>query len=227
MTNAPKNPQCIAFILDGNRRWAKERGLSALEGHQAGMRTTETIARACSKRGIPHTAIYVFSTENWNRSAPEVTALLTLFESSAKENAARFLAEGAAMRFVGQRDRLPPSLQATLSDIESKNPADPTQTLWVCISYGSRAEIAHAAREAAKEGGITEDSIGAHLWTAGMPNPDIIVRTGGEKRISNFLLWQGAYAELFFVDTYWPDFTKEDLDRIISEYQSRDRRIGT
>lgn len=220
-------PQCIGIILDGNRRWAKERGLPILEGHRRGADTLEHIALSARDVHIRHMAVYVFSTENWHRTKDEVSYLMQLFELLIPERVHRLSEENIAVRFVGQRERFSPSMQTIMNDAEEKSPANPKLTLWVCLSYGGRAEIVSAANAAASTGeAITEATLQEHLWTRGMPDPDLIIRTGGEKRLSNFLTWQSVYSELFFVDTYWPDFTQEDLARIIEEYAKREKRMG-
>lgn len=220
-------PACIGIILDGNRRWAKENGLPSFEGHQRGMDNIEPIARAARTVGIRHMIVYAFSTENWNRSKEEVSYLLDIFEKMARERLATLREEGVAVRFIGQKERFPESLQGAMREAEDKNPENPACTLWICISYGGRAEIAQAAQAAAQANEpISEESLAKHLWTSGMPDPDLIIRTGGEKRISNFLLWQGAYSELFFIEPYWPAFTKSDLEAVLKEYAERERRLG-
>ena len=219
--------QCIAFILDGNRRWAKEKGLPTLLGHKAGFERLEECVRLVRDRGIRHLVAYVFSTENWNREKVEVDYLLDLYREVANDKFERLLQEGVALRFIGKRDLLPKDLQESMRTIEAKNIARPKITVWLCISYGARAEIAAAAKDAAASGEeITEESLRKHFWSADMPDPDIIVRTGGEERLSNFLLWQAAYSELFFVKQYWPDFSEKLLDEILAEYASRQRRHG-
>ena len=227
MAETPKVPACIGIILDGNRRWAKESGLPAFEGHRRGMNNVESIAYSARDLGIQHMAVYAFSTENWSRSKEEVSYLMEIFESTIRERLSKFAGEHVAVRFVGQTERFSPSLQAAMRDVEVKNPADPRLTLWVCLSYGSKAEIVQAAQAAQEAGGtITEESLAKHLWTSGMPDPDLIIRTGGEQRLSNFLLWQGAYSELFFLKTHWPAFTKADLEEVLKEYAARERRMG-
>ena len=226
MNDAQRTPTCIGIILDGNRRWAKENGLPAFEGHRRGMNNVETIAYAARDLGIRHMAVYAFSTENWNRSKEEVSYLMEIFESTIRERLAKFADEHIAVRFVGQIERFSPSLQAAMRSAEAKNPESPRLTVWVCISYGSRAEIAQAAKAAAEQGEMTETSLAKHLWTGGMPDPDLVIRTGGEQRLSNFLLWQSAYSELFFLKTHWPAFTKKDLEAVLAEYAARERRMG-
>jgi undecaprenyl diphosphate synthase len=220
-------PACVGIILDGNRRWAKERGLATLEGHRAGKAALKTAARFIGKRGVRHLVVYAFSTENWNREAEEVSYLLSLFQEVVQEELSELGKEGFRIRFVGQRERFSKELQDAMALVEEKTARNDALTLWVCLSYGSRAEIATAARTLQARGEeITDESLGNALWTAGMPNPDIIIRPGGEKRLSNFLLWQSAYAELFFIDAYWPDFSEKIFDGILAEFAERERRHG-
>lgn len=227
MSTPNEVPRCVGIILDGNRRWAKEKGLPSLVGHRKGKDNIETITLAARDLGIEHLAVFAFSTENWKRTQEEVSYLMVLFEELAKQSVERLVQEGVRVRFVGQRERFSESLQNLMRDAEEKSPARPKITLWVCLSYGARAEIAAAAKAAAaSREDISEESIAKHLWTAGMPDPDIIIRTSGEHRISNFLLWQGAYTEFFFPQVYWPDFSKKDLEDILKEYAERERRMG-
>ncbi len=227
MNTEKKIPACIGIILDGNRRWAKENGLPSFEGHRRGMDNAEPIIRAARDVGIKHMVVYAFSTENWNRTQEEVGHLMRIFEMMARERMKELAKEGVAVRFVGQRERLPKSLQEAMASAEANSPADPAITLWICLSYGGRAEIIHAAQEVTRRGEtITEESLAQHLWTAGMPDPDLIIRTGGARRLSNFLLWQCAYSELFFIETHWPAFSKDDLAHILDEYATRERRMG-
>ena len=220
-------PTCIGIILDGNRRFAKEKGLPTAEGHRLGAKNTDTIALAARDLGVQHLVLYAFSTENWQRSKEEVSYLMTLFEESIRDNLARLTKEGIAIRFIGQLDRFSESFQVMMREVEKTNPQPPHMTLWVCLSYGGRAEIVEAAQALAKRGEeITEASLEAALWSAGMPDPDLIIRTSGEHRLSNFLLWKSAYSELFFPEVYWPAFTKADLEKILDEYAARERRMG-
>jgi undecaprenyl diphosphate synthase len=220
-------PECIGIILDGNRRWAKENGKPAMEGHLRGKENIEPIVLAARDIGIRHIAVYAFSTENWKRSEEEVSYLMDIFEAMTKDDIRRLAKEGVAVRFVGQRERFRPSLQALMNETEAQSPAQPRVTLWVCLSYGGRAEIIQAVeRLVADDAAVTEELLAKNLWTAGMPDPDLIIRTGGAKRLSNFLLWQSAYSELFFVDKHWPQFTPEDLKMVVDEYIERERRMG-
>ena len=222
-----KTPACIGIILDGNRRWAREKGLPTLEGHRAGVETLKEAVRAAGEKGIGHVAVFAFSTENWRREPAEVACLMELFMEMAGKHAGELAREGARTRFVGQRERFSPELQKSMDAVERDTAHNGKITLWICLSYGGRAEIVEAARAVAAEGGeITEESLRAHFWSAQMPDPDIIIRTGGEKRLSGFLLWQSAYSELFFIDKHWPDFAKEDLEAVLNEYAARERRMG-
>jgi undecaprenyl diphosphate synthase len=222
-----KIPQCVGIILDGNRRWAKEQGLPAFEGHRRGMDNVEHITLAARDLGVRHLAVYAFSTENWKRTTEEVSYLMKIFEEMAKKSMARLAEENVAVRFVGQRERFSESLRAAMDEAEKKSPQDPALTLWVCLSYGGRAEIVDAARALAARGQeITEESLAKNLWTAPMPDPDMIIRTSGEHRTSNFLIWQSVYSELFFPKVYWPEFSKSDLESILKEYAARERRLG-
>lgn len=218
---------CIAFILDGNRRWAKERGLPTLEGHTKGFDNLMTIARAVHARGIAHMAVYAFSTENWNRAPEEVSYLMDIYRAVICDTAEQLGAEGIRVRFAGQRERFAPDMQESMRAAEAQTEHNTAMTLWICLSYGGRAEIVEAVRAVAADGSsVTEEIFRAHLWTADMPDPDIIVRTGGEQRLSNFLLWQAAYSELFFLKPYWPDFDETQLDAVLAEYAERERRHG-
>ncbi len=221
------NVACVGIILDGNRRWAKAKGLSKLEGHRAGTETLNNTVRFVQDSGVKHLIVYAFSTENWNREPTEVTYLMDLFRTSIQKEAKELGKEGVRIRFVGQRERFSTGLQQSMHDIEKETAQNNAMTLWVCLSYGGRAEIIAATRAIIVSGEeITEKSLARHLWTAEMPEPDIIIRTGGEKRLSGFLPWQSVYSELFFSDTLWPDFKKEEFDSILTEFALRERRHG-
>lgn len=218
--------QCVGIIMDGNRRWAKERGLKTFEGHRAGKEVLKKSARFARTRGVKHLVVYAFSTENWNRSSIEVSYLLSLFQEIFEKELKELGEEGARIRFVGQRERFSKELQKAMETLE-KETAENDFTLWIGLSYGGRSEIISAVEKALSAGGeITEESFAKNLWTVGMPDPDIIIRTGGEKRLSNFLPWQGVYSELFFTDTLWPDFTPKEFDLILTEFSERERRHG-
>lgn len=222
-----KTPQCIGIILDGNRRWAKANGLPKLEGHRRGFDKLIECARWVRDRGIPHLAVFAFSTENWNREAEEVSYLMGLLREMAKTKIRDLEKEGVRVRFVGTRDRLAPDIREAIEEAEKASAANSRLTLWVCLSYGARTEITEAAESLRGSGEpITESALRAHFWSADMPDPDIVIRTSGEKRLSNFLLWQAAYSELFFIEPHWPDFSEQMLDDILAEYATRERRHG-
>lgn len=212
--------------MDGNRRWAKARGLPNMEGHRTGADKLKDTVRFVREHGIKHLAVYAFSTENWNREPTEVSYLMDLFRELVRKELKKMGEEGVRVRFAGQRGRFSADLQQAIDDVEKETAKNDAVTLWVCLSYGGRAEIVVAANAAAKSGEITEETLAKNLWTTEMPEPDIIIRTGGEKRLSGFLTWQSTYSELFFTDTLWPDFTKEEFDSILAGFASRERRNG-
>ena len=218
--------QCIALILDGNRRWAKERGLPSLEGHRAGKETLMNTVQWVAQRNIQHLAVFAFSSENWGRSEEEVAALMELMAAVLAEETELLAEIGVRVRIIGERKLFSATLQGLISSIEEKTSHGDKLTLWVCLSYGSRAEIVDTARSLLGAAHIDESTFASHLWTSGMPDPDIIIRTGGRHRLSNFLLWQAAYSELFFLDTLWPDFSERELDGVLEEFAKRTRTFG-
>ena len=230
-------PQHIAFIMDGNGRWAKQRGLERSEGHKAGAKTFKKIGEYCADVGIKYLTFYAFSTENWNRPKKEVLALMNLFkeylrdgESRTGENKERQM----RLRFIGEREGLPKDLLKLIEKSEKSTSGYEKVTVNIALNYGGRAEITHAVKDIAervKNGelsidDITEDTISNCIYTAGQPDPDIIVRPSGEYRLSNFLQWQSAYSEFWYSDILWPDFTEENVNQILSDYQKRNRRFG-
>lgn len=220
-------PQCIGIILDGNRRWARERGLPTLLGHRKGFENLKTAARLVCDRGVPHLVVFAFSTENWNRSEDEVTYLLDIFRDTIRDSVLELGKEGIRVRFIGQRERFPEDIRTGMDDAENDTKTNHRMTLWVCLSYGSKAEIVDAVKATIREGKEPDEAeIRAHMWSADMPDPDIIIRTSGEQRLSNFLLWQAAYSELFFIQPHWPDFDAKILDEVLAEYAQRERRHG-
>ncbi len=228
MNETKKPPGCIGVILDGNRRWARVSGLPELEGHRRGYERFVECTRWVRDRGIKHLAVYAFSTENWNRKAEEVSYLMDLLYEVAQQPLRKLGEENIRIRFIGKLDMLPQKLREAMARTEEGSAQNDGLTAWVCISYGSRQEITAAAQYLAATGQtITEGSLRKHFWTADMPDPDLIIRPGGEKRLSNFLLWQAAYSELFFIDPYWPDFSEALLDQVLAEYAGRERRMGT
>lgn len=223
-TAKPQGVQCVGMILDGNRRWAKERNLPTLEGHREGFENLKRMTKIVRDRGIPHLVVYAFSTENWKRTQEEVSYLMSMIRAAVLEDSAQLIAENIRIRFVGERSMLESDIQNALIDVERESADKTALTLWVCLSYGGRAEIVAAAQKI--KGEITEDSLAHNLWTAGMPDPDILIRTGGQERLSNFLLWQAAYSELFFLPVLWPDFSASELDAVLTEYTARKRNFG-
>ncbi len=225
-------PQHIAIIMDGNGRWATERGKERSYGHQAGVEAVRRVTAECVRLGVKYLTLYTFSTENWNRPSDEVSALMGLVLSSLEDEI--FMKNNVRFRVIGDMDRLPDNVRRKLRETEEHTAGNTAMTMVVALSYSSRWELAKAARTiAAKvkagtmdEADITENSISEHLETAFMPDPDLLIRTGGELRISNYLLWQIAYSELYFCETYWPDFGEAELQTAIASFQKRQRRFG-
>ncbi len=220
-------PQCIGIILDGNRRWAQEHGLPKLEGHRRGLDKLIECAKWVRDAGVAHLAVFTFSTENWQREEAEVSYLMDLFRDMAEKKLEELKKENIRVRFAGQIERFAPDLQESMRKLERETAHSTGGTLWACMSYGGRAEIVAAAKAACAAGEeITEESLGKHLWTSEMPEPDMIIRTSGEQRLSGFLTWKGVYSELFFIDTKWPDFSKETLHELLAQFAQRQRRMG-
>jgi len=220
-------PACIGFIMDGNRRYAESLGQDSLMGHIAGKDTFLSVVDYVLEAQIPHAIFYTFSTENWKRTQSEIEALLGLFRQVLTEMK-ETTRERCAIRIVGRRADFPDDLQESFCNLEQETAGYAGRgTIWIALSYGGRAELTAAVQELVASGGeVSEESIAARLWTAGMPDPDLIIRTGGEQRLSNFLPWQSVYSELFFTPTLWPAFTKGEFTRILSAYAERERRIG-
>lgn len=220
-------PRHIAIIMDGNGRWAKKRGLPRTAGHKVGAETFRKIALYCKALGVEYLTIYAFSTENWKRPADEVSTLMSLLKKYMQEAIDTMERDQMKLRFFGDLSALSPELQALAH--KANEVADRVEGFQanLCINYGGRDEILHAARECAAAGEeMTEESLERHLYSAGIPDPELIIRPGGELRLSNFLLWQCAYSEFYFCDTLWPDFGERDLDEAIVAFQQRDRRFG-
>lgn len=225
-------PRHIAVIMDGNGRWATERGKERSYGHQAGVETVRRITSECTRLGVKYLTLYTFSTENWNRPAPEVAALMGLVLTALEDEL--FMKNDVRFQVVGDLERLPETVQKKLQETIEHTAGNKAMTMTIALSYSSRWEITKAVKEIAemaKEGRllpeeITEETISRQLAASFMPDPDLLIRTGGELRISNYLLWQIAYSELYFCDTYWPDFSESDLHKAIADYQSRQRRFG-
>ena len=225
-------PQHIAIIMDGNGRWAAEKGKPRSFGHQAGVDTVRRITAECTRLGVKYLTLYTFSTENWNRPATEVAALMGLVLTSLEDEI--FMKNNVRFRVIGDLKRLPEEVRQKLRETEEHTAANTAMTMVIALSYSSRWEITEATRQIANEvkagtlnpADINEGTIAQHMATAFMPDPDLLIRTGGEERISNYLLWQIAYSELYFCDTFWPDFSEEELQRAIANYQQRQRRFG-
>lgn len=225
-------PTHVAIIMDGNGRWAAERGKERSFGHQAGVETVRRITSECVRLGVKYLTLYTFSTENWNRPEDEVSALMGLVLSSLEDEI--FMKNNVRFRVIGDVKRLPESVRTKLRETEEHTVANSAMTMVVALSYSARWEMTHALQNIVADvragrvhaDDVNEELVGQHLETAFMPDPDLLIRTGGELRVSNFLLWQIAYSELYFCDTYWPDFNEADLHRAIMDFQSRQRRFG-
>jgi len=212
--------------MDGNGRWARSRGRPASFGHRAGARVVKTVLGGCEELGIEVLSIYAFSTENWTRPRREVGFLMRLFHETLDREFQEIQERNIRVVFSGRRDELDPRMRARMVDAEEKTAGNASGVLNVCLNYGGRAEIVDAAKAAAAAGEITEAAVAAHLYQPWLPEPDLIIRTAGERRTSNFLLWQAAYAELYVTDRLWPDFGVEDLKEAVADYQGRVRRFG-
>ena len=221
-------PRHIAIIMDGNGRWAKKRGLPRQAGHRQGAETFRRIASYCKELGVEYLTVYAFSTENWKRPPEEVDAIMKLLENYLLESIEKMEKERIRVRILGNMSGLSPRIRELIARTDAIADTLPgCCQANLCLNYGGRDEIIRAARKLAAEGGEwTEEALSAHLDTAGMPDPDIMIRPGGEYRISNFLLWQLAYTEFYFTDTLWPDFGREDIDNAIAAFRQRDRRYG-
>ncbi|WP_206682755.1 isoprenyl transferase [Chthonobacter albigriseus] len=235
MATAPTGlPRHVAIIMDGNGRWARSRGLPRFEGHRRGVQTLRDIVRHAGRIGIDYLTLYSFSSENWSRPAEEVRELMSLLKHFVRRDLAELAANNVRVRVIGERDDLAPDIRALLEEAETKTTRNTGLTLVVAFNYGARNEIARAVRRVAADvaagrlpaESVTEDAISQRLDTAGIPDPDLILRTSGEQRLSNFLLWQAAYSEFVFVPAYWPDFTADEFDRAIDEFLGRERRFG-
>jgi undecaprenyl diphosphate synthase len=226
----PEIARSIAIIMDGNGRWARQRGLPVAAGHRAGTKALRRTVEAAIDLGVESVAVYAFSTENWTRPPDEVDALMEIFSETIDRELPDLAKQGVRVRFLGRRDRAPAELQEKMADMEAETAANERLDLWIAFDYGGRAELAEAARRLVDAGvppdEIDEDTFARALYAPDLPDPDLLIRTSGELRISNFLLWQLAYAELVFVETLWPDFGERELQRALSEYANRRRRFG-
>ena len=227
-------PAHVAIIMDGNGRWAKKRLLNRIQGHEKGAETVRTIVRTCREIGIPHLTLYAFSTENWQRPRIEVEALMVLLKRFLVEERSELMENQIRLNAIGQVESLPKDVRKQLHGTMQLTAENKQMTLHLALSYGGRSEIVRMVRAITEklasgslpDEDITEETVARHLYTAGIPDPDLLIRTCGEMRISNFLLWQIAYAEIFVTDTLWPDFNREEFLHILDAYQKRDRRFG-
>lgn len=220
-------PNCIGIIMDGNRRWAKTKGLATLDGHRRGYEKLKEVTRWVNKAGIKHLIVYALSTENWNRTKDEVSYLLDLIRLVFTEEFESIKKEGGRIICIGERERFSADIQELMNRAERETSVAQGVTLALALSYGGRAEIVRAANEAVSKGvRVDEKSFGNLLWTKNIPDPDLIIRTGGETRLSGFLPWQAVYSELFFTKTFWPDFSEKEFISILKEFATRNRRNG-
>ncbi len=227
-------PKHIAIIMDGNGRWAQARGLIRLMGHKAGVKAVKEIVEAARELAIPTLTLYAFSTENWNRPQDEVSGLMALLKNYLTSELNAMLKNDIRLRAIGDLKRLPADVYAVLSETMERTRNNSSLTLNLALNYGGRSELIQAIKGighkmqsgAIQEDDISEELVSSHLYTAGLPDPDLLIRTGGEARLSNFLLWQASYAEIYFTDTPWPEFNKDSLLTAIADYQQRQRRFG-
>jgi undecaprenyl diphosphate synthase len=223
----PDVARAVAIIMDGNARWARKRGLPIAAGHRAGTKALRRTVEAAIDLGVESLAVYAFSTENWTRPPEEVELLMEIFTETIERELPDLVRQGVRTRFIGRRDRAPNNLRERMAALESETGGNRRLNLWIAFDYGGRAEILEAANRAIRSGReVDEETFASYLSAPEMPDPDLLIRTSGELRISNFLLWQLAYAELVFVDTLWPDFGEEHLRAALDDYASRRRRFG-
>jgi undecaprenyl diphosphate synthase len=228
MESHTKNlPQCLGFIMDGNRRWAAEQGYDTVEGHQYGREVFGNVVRWVRDAGVAHAVFFAFSTENWQRSEREVSFLMDLFREWLSELDRRLEEDGVRVRIIGRRQDFAEDIQVKMNELEQKSEEYTKTTIWVALSYGGRAEILAGVNKAIAAGEpVDESSFTKLLWSADLPEIDMIVRTSGEQRTSGFMTWHGVYSELYFIDKHWPALEKSDFDAILAEYANRERRRG-
>jgi undecaprenyl diphosphate synthase len=224
-------PRHVAIIADGNRRWARDRGLPVLAGHVQGIEAIRPIVRRARDSGVETLSVYTFSTENWARPDDEVSGLFGLIDGAVRQYTDELIAEGVRVQVIGRLHEAPSDVQRSIRAAEDRTRAGARMTLNICFNYSGRAEIVDAARALVAAGAdpnaIDETHFAAHLYTAGQPDVDLLIRTGGDRRTSNFLVWQAAYAELVFCDKYWPEFSEQDFDAALAEFAHRNRRFGS
>jgi undecaprenyl diphosphate synthase len=226
----PERARAVAIIMDGNGRWARRRGLPVAAGHRAGTRALRRTVEAAIDLGVATLVVYAFSTENWSRPAGEVDSLMDIFGETIERELPDLARQGVRTRFIGRRDRAPAELQEQMSRLEDETAQNERLNLWIAFDYGGRAELVEAARRLVEAGveptDIDENLLRANLYAPELPDPDLLIRTSGELRISNFLLWQLAYSELVFTETLWPDFGRRELEHALAAYARRRRRFG-
>ena len=233
-TRAPGTPRHVAVIMDGNGRWASRRAMPRHVGHRAGVKAVRAVVEGCARRGVEALTLFAFSSENWGRPAEEIARLMELFVEAMEREVDDLHRNGIRVRFIGDQQSLRPELRASMAEAEARTADNPNLALFIALSYGGRWDIAQAARrlaERARSGtldpaAIDENLLGAELSLGDAPDPDLFIRTGGEQRLSNFLLWHLAYAELYFCDTLWPDFGDDELERAFRYFAARQRRFG-
>lgn len=229
-----ETPRHVAIIMDGNRRWAKKKGLPVIIGHRQGVKSIEKVLEAVSSSGVKILTLYTFSTENWKRSKKEVDGLMNLIEEYLDKEYKRLVKNNIRLNTIGRMDRFRPSLRRKIEKVKELTRENSGIVLNLALDYGSRDEISYASRRIAEDvkdgkikiGDITDELFSKYLYTDGLPDPDLLIRTGGEFRVSNFLLWQISYSEIYVTKKLWPDFGKKDFEKVISEYRKRDRRLG-
>ncbi len=221
-------PTCIGIIMDGNRRWAKKNGLHTAEGHYAGYKKLHELVVWAVEAHVQYVILYAMSTENWNRKKEEVDAVMDIFRTALKTELDKIAREGIRIKFIGQRERFSNDLRILMEQAEKETMHNRRCTFVIALSYGGRAEILNAVGQCVREkkAPASESEFGNYLWTKEIPDPDMIIRTGGEERLSGFLTWQSVYSELFFTDTFWPDFSKIEFNAMIKEFAERERRHG-
>jgi len=222
--------QHLAIIMDGNRRWAKNQNLLSVEGHQKGYEKLKEVMTWCLKKDIKTLTVYAFSTENWNRSEDEVNFLMTLFHRALTDELAEFHSQGIRLNVIGSRERLSAKIVKAIAEAEEKTKDNTQGTLNLCINYGGRLEIIEAVKKIVASGvkpeNITDKLIADNLWMAGQADPDLIIRTSGEQRLSGFLTWESVYSEFLFLEKHWPDFSEADFDQALNDFNNRHRRFG-
>ena len=234
MLQTDKLPVHVAIIMDGNGRWAKSRMMPRIVGHRKGVETVRTIVEECSKIGIRYLTLFAFSAENWSRPKTEVRSLMGLLKKYIRMEVPRMMQSNIRFNIIGNRPELPADVREEVEEAIARTAGNTGMTLTLALSYGSRQELLHAAAECAADlaagritsADLTEERFASYLYTAGIPDPDLLIRTSGETRISNFLLWQLAYTELYFTEVNWPDFDRTELNRALADYRARERRFG-